>query len=391
MIEIFSDDARRDPFPLYAQMRKFSPVLYVPPPFDGWLIFDYDTVKQVLSDHALFSSGVPAPRHWFVFSDPPGHTKMRGLVSRAFTPRMIASLESRIRKLSRELLNSVVERGSMDLAVEYAVPLPMQVIAGMIGIPASDWPQFRTWSDGMLRLSYARTGGAEAEKSVGEFRAITAEMSAYLQIMSAERRSHPQDDLITHLLEAELEGERLTHEEILGFLQLLVVAGQETTANLINNAVLCLTANPVQMARLQKEPALLSSAIEEVLRYRSPLQWMMRTPKKDVQLRGQLIPAGKLILPMIGSANRDPSQFPNADQFEVGRDPNPHLAFGHGIHACLGAALARLEAKIAVPDLLARLKNLEIEGDGRWEPRQALHVHGPAKLPVHFTPGPKLS
>ena len=167
---------------------------------------------------------------------------------------------------------------------------------------------------------------------------------------------------------------------------MLIVAGQETTANLINNAILCLTENPLQLARLQKDPGLLPLAIEEVLRYRSPLQWVMRTPRKDVEMHGQLIPAGKLVLPMIGSANRDESQFANADDFDITRNPNPHVAFGHGIHACLGAALARLETRIALPDLLGRLKNLHVECAGAWEPRQALHVHGPAKLPISFEP-----
>jgi cytochrome P450 len=178
----------------------------------------------------------------------------------------------------------------------------------------------------------------------------------------------------------------LTHDEILGFFQLLVVGGQETTANLINNAILCFLEHPDQFARIRAEPALLPPAIEEVLRYRSPLQWIMRTPRRDVDLHGQLIPAGKLVLPMIGSANRDPRQFPQAERFDILRAPNPHIAFGHGIHSCLGAPLARLEARIALSDLLARLKNLALASAEPWQPRQALNVHGPAHLPIRFEP-----
>jgi len=386
MMDFFSDDVRRNPYAVYAQMRANSPAFYVPPPFDGWLIFDYDSVKRVLTDHTLFSSCVPAPRHWFVFQDPPSHTKMRALISRAFTPRMVTELEPRVRELSRSLLDRVAEQGSMDLALDYAVPLPMKVIAGMIGIPSADWAVFKAWSDTILKLSYARSGGEAGERSTREFAQVTAEMSAYLQEMSKARRAQPRADLLTNLLEAEVEGQRLAHEEILGFFQLLIVGGQDTTANLINNAVLSLVENPAQLLRLQTEPHLLGTAIEEVLRYRSPLQWVMRTPRQDIEMHGQRIPAGKLLLPMIGSANRDARQFPKADQFDITRNPNPHIAFGHGIHACLGAALARLEARIALPDLLGRLMNLEVVGMDCWPPRKALHVHGPASLPIRFKP-----
>jgi len=186
-----------------------------------------------------------------------------------------------------------------------------------------------------------------------------------------------------------VDGERLTQEEILGFFQLLIVAGQETTTNLINNAVLCLSENPSQLSRLGAAPDLLPSAIEEVLRYRSPIQWMMRTPRRDVAMHGQLIPAGALVLPMIGSANRDPKQFPDANNFDITRNPNPHIAFGHGIHSCIGAALSRMEARIALSNFLERVKNFELASDEPWEPRKALQVHGPSSLPIRFEPGAK--
>jgi cytochrome P450 len=184
-----------------------------------------------------------------------------------------------------------------------------------------------------------------------------------------------------------VDGERLTQEEILGFVQLLLVGGQETTVNLINNAVLCFVEHPDQLARLWAAPQLLPSTIEEVLRYRSPLQWMPRATTRNVELHGRVIPAGKLVLPMMGSANRDAGQFADASQFDITRAPNPHLAFGHGIHACLGAPLARLEARIALADFLERVKGFELATDGSWEPRQALSVHGPSRLPIRFTPG----
>jgi cytochrome P450 len=383
MMQLFSDEIRRNPYPLYDQLRTSSPLLRVPPPFDAWMILDYDGVKWALNDHETFSSQVPAPQ-WFIFFDQPVHTKLRTLISRAFTPRMVANLEPRIRELSRELLDRNIGRGEMDLAADFSVPLPIQVIAGMIGIPMADWPRYKQWSDVILRLSYTRSGGEEAENAMRDFNAASFEMNAYLAETIEQRRKAPQDDLLTHLIEAAVDGERLSQQEILGFFQLLIVAGQETTTNLINNAVLCLLEHPDQLARLRAAPELLPSAIEEVLRYRSPIQWMMRTPRRVVELHGETIPAGKLVLAVIGSANRDPLRFREADRFDIGRDPNPHVAFGHGIHFCLGAALSRMEARIALSDLLERFRSFEFGSDQPWEPRKALHVHGPTRLPIRF-------
>ncbi|HEV7226649.1 MAG TPA: cytochrome P450 [Pirellulales bacterium] len=385
MFDIFSDDMRRDPFPLYDQMREGPGVFHVPPPFDAWLIFDYEGVKRALADHESFSSAVPAPRNWFLFSDPPRHTQQRALISRAFTPRVIANLEPRIRQLSRELLEAALVREEVDLVAEYSVPLPMKVIAEMIGIPAADWARFKRWSDGIVKLSYTRSGGEDAALAAQEFTAVTAEMNDYLAGMIEHLRSSPKEGLLTNLVSAEIDGERLTQEEILGFFQLLVVGGQETTTNLINNAVLCLIEHPGELARLRAAPELLPSAIEEVLRYRSPLQWMMRTPKREIEVHGQSIPPGKLVLAMIGSANRDPRHFEDPERFDITRDPNPHIAFGHGSHFCLGSPLARLEARIALADFLQRAKRFELAGDEAWEPRKGLHVHGPARLPIRIS------
>lgn len=384
MSEFFSDEMRREPYPVYDQIRKAG-VLHVPPPFNAWLVLDYAGVKQVLADHDTFRSSVPAPPNWFIFSDPPRHTKLRNLISKAFTPRSVANLEPRIREISRELLDGAVERGSIDLATEYSVPLPMKVIAAMIGIPPADWARFKRWSDSILKLSYTRSGGDEAAQASREFAAVTAEMSDYLAEMIAQRRASPSDDLLTRLIHAEMDGQHLNHEKILGFFQLLVVGGQETTTNLINNAVLCLIENPDQRALLAANPKLLPLAIEEVLRYRSPLQWLMRTPGRDVELHGQLLPAGCLVLAMVGSANRDPKQFAEAGQFTIEREPNPHLAFGQGNHVCLGAPLARLEARIALTDLFARMKNFEPASSEPWPPRKALNVHGPESLALRFS------
>ncbi|HEV8606587.1 MAG TPA: cytochrome P450 [Tepidisphaeraceae bacterium] len=383
-MDIFSDDIRRNPYPLYAQLRSRAPVFKIPPPFDAWMILDYDGVKRALSDAQTFSSRVPAPRNWFIFFDPPRHTKLRAIISKAFTPKMIAGLEPRIHNLSRQLLDDAVPRGRMDLAAEYSVPLPMKIIAQMIGIPGADWSKFKSWSDIILKVSYARTGTAEAQRVVDEFVAVSGVMNDYLTTMIDQRRIAPQDDLLTKLIEAEVDGQHLTQEEILGFFQLLVVGGQETTTNLINNAIISLLENPTQLSLLRSNMNLVESAIEEVLRYRSPIQWMLRTPTREIEIAGQTLSPGQLILANIGSANRDQKHFNNAESFDIIRHPNDHIAFGHGPHFCLGSALARMEAKIALTDLLNRLHNFEFAIDQPWQPRQALHVHGPTNLSIRF-------
>ena len=363
MFDFFSAEMRRNPFPMYDQVRNAAPVFHVAP-FDIWMVFDFDGVKRALVDHGTFSSDlahVPGhgnPGEWFIFFDPPRHTTLRNLISRAFTPRVVAKLEPRIRELSRQLLDEVIERGAMDLAADYAVPLPMLVIAEMLGVPVEEWPRYRQWSDVILKLANTSARDETAVRAVEEYRAVTEEMRRFLPDLIARRRADRRDDLLTRLVEADVDGERLTAEEILGFVQLLLVGGQETTANLINNAALCFLEYPDQLARLRAAPELLPSAIEEVLRYRSPVQWMPRATRCDANLHGQSIPAGKLVLPIIGSANRDPKQFPDAGRFDIGRDPNPHLAFGHGIHSCLGAPLARLEARIALTDFLERVRRV---------------------------------
>jgi cytochrome P450 len=389
MLNLFSDGARRNPWPLYDEFRRTSPLLHEPR--SGlWLVFDYENVKRVLHDHDAFSSR-HGPAEWMVFLDPPRHTKLRALISQGFTPKSVADLEPRIRELAGELLDRRLEHGEMDMAADFAVPLPMMVIAEMLGIPVSDRDQFQRWNDIILNMSYTvpsgRAGTSEAVQAVKEFGQITIEMGGYLAELLARRRAEPKNDLLTRLVQAEVDGERLTHQEILGFFQLLLLAGSETTTNLLNNAVLCFSEWPQQLASLQSRPELLPACIEEVLRFRSPLQWIFRLTRKDVQMHGQTIPAGKVVLAMIGSANRDPKQFVNAGQFDIARDPNPHIAFGHGLHFCLGAALARLEARAALTEFFSRVGDFRPATNEPWEPRKGLHVHGPTSLPIRFVPG----
>jgi cytochrome P450 len=386
-MDLFSEEMRRNPFPMYERLRAVSPVLHVPQ-FGVWMIFDYEGVRRAINDLETFSSaaapGGGKPFDWLIFSDPPRHTKLRAIIMRAFTPGMVANLEPRIRQMSRELLDPLVERGAMDLAADYAVPLPIMVIAEMLGIPLSDREKFKRWSDAILRLANTITGGEEAARAANGFGTVTAEMNVYLDSLLHQRRTAPRDDLLTRLVQAEVDGQRLTSPDILGFFQLLLLAGSETTTNLISNAILCFIEHPDQLRRLQAAPELLPAAIEEVLRFRSPVQAIFRQTTRDVAVGGETIPRGQLVLVMIGSANRDPCQFKDAEFFDIGREPNQHLAFGHGPHFCIGAPLARLESRVALTDLLSRMNNITLASNEPWPPRNALHVYGPTSLPIRF-------
>jgi cytochrome P450 len=386
-LNLFSEDARRNPYPLYQKLRAASPVLPVPQ-LNFWMLFDYDSVKRALNDHDAFSSSMSTAGRgnpdWFFFMDQPRHTRQRALITRAFTPRVVANLEPRIAAISAGLLDAVQERRDIDLVADFSTPLPAMVIAEMLGIPAEDRPRLNRWIDVMLGLIFSVTGGPEAAAATQQYRAATEEMSGWLADLIARRSTAPQDDLLTALAQAEVDSERLTHREILNFVQLLLVAGTETTTNLIANAMICFLDHPEQLDRLRREPALLSSAIEEVLRYRGPAQWLFRATRCDVEIHGVAIPAGKLVLPVVGSANRDPQVFADADRFDIARDPNPHIAFGHGIHFCIGAALSRLETRVALSQILERWVSFELASAEPWPPRRPLHVHGPSRLNIRF-------
>jgi cytochrome P450 len=381
MIDLFSNDARRNPYPLYEQLRAKSP-LFQEPASGLWMVLDYDGVDRVLTDYSTFSSKYGPD--WMIFFDPPRHTKLRALLARAFTPRSVANLEPRIAALVNDLLDAPMRRGEMDMAADLAIPLPMIVIAEMLGIPTSDRRRFKRWIDVMVEMSHAIGKTAQAANAQNAFVAATGEMAEYLGQLLRARRSNPADDLLTRMMQAEVDGERLSEQDILGIFQLLLLAGSETTTNLINNAILCFTDHPDQTAALRGDITLLPSAIEEVLRYRSPLQWMYRKTTHEVEIHGRVVPSNALVVAVIGAANRDPRRFADAGRFDIRRDPNPHLAFGHGNHFCLGAPLARLESRIALGELLKRTTAIERASDEPWEPREGLHVHGPTRLPVRL-------
>ncbi|MCH6468410.1 cytochrome P450 [Sinomonas terrae] len=375
-----------DPFPQYRRLRDESPVLF-DVQREAWNVFRYDDVQRVLSDHRVFSSqlgGSGGQRQGGLFAsslistDPPRHRQLRSLVTQAFTPRAVDALGPRIAEIAEELLDRSAGAGEMDLIDDFAYPLPVIVIAELMGIPAVDRDRFRRWSD--VVVSQTRAGGVP--QGSGGHAEAQAEMGEYFLGMIERRRTEPGDDLISRLLAAQIEGEHLSVPELLGFCALLLVAGNETTTNLLGNAVLTFLERPHLVERLQADADALPAAVEEVLRFRSPVQSMYRIAAQDVTLSGEQIPAGSRLVAWIGSANHDERQFHDPEAFDVARTPNRHLAFGQGIHFCLGAPLARLEARIALTALLKRLPGLALQSQTALERIESSIVFGLKHLPL---------
>lgn len=377
-------EMRLNPYPLYAAMRQNSPVLFEES-FNVWVVFRYDDVKRVLSEPGLFSSRfASAGAMWdsLITTDPPRHTQLRSLIARAFTTRAIADLQPRIEAITAELLDRVAARGEMDLVTDLAGPLPVRVIADMLGVDPADQDRFKDWSDMVVASSDQFLTG-EGDQSPAQATAMR-EMREYFDRQIIRRRSNPGQDLISRLVTAEVEGQRLNADEIYSFCWLLLVAGNETTTHLIGNGVLSLLEHREQFERLQADASLLPTAVEESLRFRAPIQAMFRLATQPVELSGTVIPAGARVVAMIGSANRDEARFDHPDLFDVGREPNPHISFGHGPHFCLGAPLARLEARIALGALVERFPNLRRADDAPLAPVEGFIVHGVAHLPLRF-------
>jgi len=367
-------------FAWFEEMREQNPV-FKDERTRIWQVFRYEDVLSILTDYSRFSSQAYELTGGFlsnslIAKDPPDHRKLRNLVNQAFTPRAVAHLSDRITEITQELLDAVRHKGSMDIVSDIAFPLPAKVIAELLGVPAEDWDIFQRW---------ARVDSSDAASRRESGQSMQEEMSNYFTNLLEERRRSPREDLISSLSVAEVDGERLSEPELLSFCTLLLAAGQETTKNLITNAIVCLTDHRESMERLINEPALIPTAIEEILRFLPPVWFLFRQTKADVELAGQHIPANQVVLAWTASANRDPARFPDPNRFDIEREPNRHLAFGHGIHFCVGAPLARLEAKIALPMMLQQLKNLQrVEGVPITVRAGIVFVIG--SLPITFQP-----
>ncbi|GLV56469.1 putative cytochrome P450 YjiB [Dictyobacter sp. S3.2.2.5] len=362
-----------------------------------WEVFGYDDVLELASDYETFSSdGSPFAEYpeemtkgqSVLTTDPPRHRQLRSLVSQAFTPRAIASMAPRIAEITNDLLDQVTRQGKMDVIADFSYPLPVIVIAEMLGVPSEDRARFKHWSDQMVVSEYedlSRDNVEEYNKRVRTImRQTLDELYDYFRQVLAERRLRPQHDLVSALLAAQIEGESLFEQGILAFCSLLLVAGNITTTNLIGNALLCFDEHPEVMEQLHARPELIPQAIEEVLRYRPPALLVGRYATRPVEIHGCKISTGESIIGWLASANFDPAQFPDPQRFDIGRAPNRHLGFGHGIHFCLGAPLARLETKIALSILLERFEHIRRERLQPIETIRSVFIMGPRHLPVTF-------
>jgi cytochrome P450 len=381
-----------DPYPTYHRLRAEDPVHRSPLGF--WVLTRYEDVVTVLRDPRFAKEAmmaVVAVRFGIapgtiglsmLDRDPPAHTRLRSLVSKAFTPRVVERLRPHIQQIVDGLLARVEGQGSMDLIEEFAYPIPVIVICELLGVPVEDHEQFKTWSLDIARgldaimlpvdSEVARRSGTARQALLGYFRGLIA-----------ERRVLPRDDLLSGLIAAEEAGDRLSEDELLATCILLLVAGHETTVNLIGNGTLALLRHPGELRRLRENPALIASAVEELLRYDGPVQRTARMPSDDVQVGGRTIARGEMVMPFIGAADRDPAQFPDPDRLDITRSDNRHVAFGMGIHFCLGAPLARVEGQIAINTLVQRLPGLALATE-KPEYRQSLTLRGLTALHLAF-------
>ena len=391
----FPREHRANPYPLYDWIRENDPLHRAP---DGnWVLVRYADASFALRDprfsnnpawlgaEALEQTGASPIRQvgsrLMMFLDPPDHTRLRSLVSQAFTPKVVQALAPRIQALVDELLDAVVDRGEIDVLGDLAYPLPTIVICELLGVPVADRELFKDWSADASRLL---DGYLEPETQTQGLAAAMHLASYFTELIEA-RRADPGDDLLTALITAEEAGDRLTHEELLTTSTLLLLAGFETTMNLVGNGMFVLLQHPDELARLRADPSLDRGAVEELLRYEGPVHITARIATTDTEVGGQLIRKGEQAAVVLAAANRDPHEFPDPNRLDVGRTPNRHLAFAAGPHYCLGAALARIEARAAVATLVRRFPDLElVTTEPQW--RDHFVIRGLKELRVGFIP-----
>ena len=396
--DLASAQFKANPYPFYARLRAEAPVYrtMLPSRQVGWLVTRYEDVLMVLRDERFVKDRLSAttPEQRAEMPRIPGlvkmldggmqdrnmldldghdHMRLRGLVHKAFTPRLVERLRVRIQSLCNDLLTATRPRGSIELVRGYALPLPVTIIAEMLGVPPKDQRKFRSWSN-----SLASGSNMLAALPPMWF------LMRYLRVLFEQRRASPQDDLVSALVQAEEAGDTLSEEELLSVVFMLIIAGHETTVNLIASGTLALLQHPDQLELLRRNPALIKPAIEELLRYTSPVDIATeRYAREDVVISGVTIPRGEIVMGMLGSANRDEQQFVDPDTLDITREPNRHLTFGQGAHFCMGAPLARLEAQIAVATLLQRMPNLRLARSPeslRW--RKGMFLRGLERLPL---------
>lgn len=393
IIEQFDDEFVQNPYAVYERLRAEGPVSKVAMPGGQpvWVVTRYADARAALADprlikdwRTLFPGSAAGPDDGFaalevhmLSTDPPDHDRLRRLVTKAFTARRIEQLRPRVTQITASLLDAMPAGGEVDLLAAFAFPLPITVICELLGIPDSDRDDFRAWTRAILSPGDTPDSPGPAAMA----------MTAYFTALVADKRAHPTDDLLSALIAAHDAGDRLSERELLGMMFLLLVAGHETTVNLIGSGTLALLLSPGEMARLRADRSLLPGAVEELLRYTSPVNHAtFRFTAEPVEIGGTLIPAREPVLVAIGSANRDPGRYPAPDRVDLGRDAGGSLAFGHGIHYCLGAPLARMEGEIAFGGLLSRFPGLILAVPPeslRWRPSTL--IHGLETLPVRLS------
>ncbi|WP_132747800.1 cytochrome P450 [Scopulibacillus darangshiensis] len=387
----FPDEFFVNPYPFYRELHSNGPVQRgTLIKHDGWVVTGYKEALHILK-HPHFKTRMPIPKdskdnkrliriqkNMMLFKNPPDHTRIRSLVSKAFTPHAIEAVRTSIEETAHQLLVRVQDAGEMEVKSDFAFPLAMATIARILGVSPQDYPQFRKRADLLIRT----TDLTRTEKTLdGE--AAASELLDYFRSLVKYRLHYPEDDLISKLVGEADDGDKLDEDELLATCILLIIAGHETTVNLIGNGVVSLLKNPDQLIKLKEEPSLIRSAVEECLRFESPTQLTARFAAEDTEVGGTTIKSGEQIYLLLGAANRDPMRFTDPDIFDITREPNPHLAFGTGNHFCLGSALARLEAQIAINTLLQQLPNLRLEND-RLQWRRLFGFRSLEELPISF-------
>ena len=391
-------DFYQNPYPYYEKIRESAPIFYWED-FNIWCFLNHADVNAVLRsrkfgtqiDHLASREELglaPIPEHTRVFAEmdsngilgmePPRHTQIRSLVQKSFMARQIGSFRGRIEEISHQLIDQIKKEKSSNLLESFATPIPITIIAEMLGVPTEMGPQLLAWSHAMVRMYQL---GHSAQDEVNAVKA-TQEFSAFLKGYIKERRSEPQDDLLTQLIEAQEEGKKLSEEELIGNVVLLLNAGHEATVNVIGNGVYALLKHPRQMQRLREEPDLIEGAVEELLRYDTPLHFFKRWVLEDTEVGDQPFAFKSQVAVLLGAANHDPAVFEQAGQLDITRKKNPHVSFGGGIHFCVGAPLARLELQTAIPILLERLPNLRLKSEPRYA--DTYHFRGLEKLEVTY-------
>jgi cytochrome P450 len=392
-VNLLAPEFLANPYPSFAKMRRDTPVCQVEP--GGlWAVTRYADVMSVLKSPHLFSSegfarsmeppwlGYNPLARSLLVMDPPRHGKSRALVSRALTSTTIAQLEPFLRTTTERLVDELLERREVDFLHALALPLPAAAIGHLMGLDASLYSRFKDWTDHLAVISAISATDLERQQQVQR---SVREMEGYLKQVVEQRRREPGDDMVSGLLAARLEGEALSDEELMSFLFALLAAGVETTVNLLGNAALLLADNPELLERLRAEPALIASFIEEVLRYEAPAQSTFRLTTSEVELGGVKLPAHSVLILLLGSACRDEQYVPDAERFVLGRKEPGNLPFGHGIHFCLGASLARLEARVVLETLLSRIRGLSRQSEApQWHP--SIQIRGLVRLPVRVVP-----